>query len=351
MEERLMEIRGWRFGFVLFGAVSVLGLILARPSVAGTMYNNLSPDNTFLTNRDYQTNFAFMATTFVTTGQGNLDDVLTPVFSLDSPVTFGLYTNSGNAPGSLLESWTAAVPGFPGVLMTLPSIQNPFLAAATQYWFVITLTAAQRNNVAWYQNNEGITGGIWAGNSLDSMLEFVPDSPAPAIQLNSTPAPEPAGGVLLGGGLCAIAFLLRKSGRNLSYQSQIGRNTIFVLCLACSLKGQTLPNLFPFPNAAGLLETANAGNRPVDLSSAFFESLGTNGRSCGSCHRPAQGWSISAGEVALRFVITQGLDPIFRPNDGSNCDHNIDTSSLAGRRKAYSLLIERGLIRIAVQPQ
>jgi hypothetical protein len=46
--------------------------------------------------------------------------------------------------------------------------------------------------------------------------------------------------------------------------------------------------------------------------------------------------------------MTQGMDPIFRTNDGSNCDHNIDTSDVGGRRKAYSLLIDRGLIRITV---
>jgi cytochrome c peroxidase len=58
--------------------------------------------------------------------------------------------------------------------------------------------------------------------------------------------------------------------------------------------GQTLPNLFPFPNGSGLLETYNANGKPIDLSGPFFQSLGTNGRSCASCHRPAQGWSVSA---------------------------------------------------------
>jgi cytochrome c peroxidase len=50
----------------------------------------------------------------------------------------------------------------------------------------------------------------------------------------------------------------------------------------------------------------------------------------------------------LRFLLTQGLDPIFRTNDGSNCDQNIDTSTVQGRRQAYSLLLSRGLIRIAL---
>jgi hypothetical protein len=113
-------------------------------------------------------------------------------------------------------------------------------------------------------------------------------------------------------------------------------------------QAQSLPNLFPFPNASGMLETYNAGDKPIDLTGPFFQSLGTNGRNCGSCHRPAQGWSISAQEVQARFELTQGLDPIFRTNDGSVCDHGIDTSTVAGRRRAYQLLTRKGLIRIAL---
>ncbi len=128
------------------------------------------------------------------------------------------------------------------------------------------------------------------------------------------------------------------------------RYTAFVLGLSYVLSGQALPNLFPLPNASGLLETYNIGGRPIDLTGPFFQSLGTNGRSCASCHQPAQGWTISPAEVSLRFLLTQGLDPIFRPIDGANCDHNIETSTISARRRAYSLLVERGLIRIALPP-
>jgi hypothetical protein len=58
--------------------------------------------------------------------------------------------------------------------------------------------------------------------------------------------------------------------------------------------------------------------------------------------------SVSASSVQNRFNSTNGLDPIFRTNDGSNCDHNIDTSTVAGRASAYSLLRTRGLIRVAL---
>jgi len=121
-----------------------------------------------------------------------------------------------------------------------------------------------------------------------------------------------------------------------------------VLITAMALRGQplNLPNLFPLKDPSGFVETYNVNNSSIDLTGAFFQSLGTNGRSCSSCHRPAEGWSVSAAEIQFRFFLTQGLDPIFRTNDGSNCDQNIDTSTLSGRRAAYSLLLSRGLIRI-----
>jgi cytochrome c peroxidase len=106
-----------------------------------------------------------------------------------------------------------------------------------------------------------------------------------------------------------------------------------------------LPNLNPFQDPTGKVETFSTTGK-VDLTGPFFQSLGTNGRSCASCHQPSDAWSVSAAHVADRFEATTGLDPIFRTNDGSNCDHNIDVATVEGRRAAYSLLIGRGLIRI-----
>jgi cytochrome c peroxidase len=111
---------------------------------------------------------------------------------------------------------------------------------------------------------------------------------------------------------------------------------------------QTIPNLFPYPNASGTLETLNVNGTALDISGAFFQSIGTNGRSCATCHQAAQGFSISTQELKTRFDSTHGLDPIFRTVDGSNCDRNIDTSSEGKRRQAYSLLLKHGIIRIPV---
>jgi cytochrome c peroxidase len=73
---------------------------------------------------------------------------------------------------------------------------------------------------------------------------------------------------------------------------------------ATTLSAQALPNLFPLPDSSGLIETYNVHNAPISLTGAFFQSLGTNGRSCSTCHTPSDGWSVSAAEIQLRFLFT-----------------------------------------------
>jgi hypothetical protein len=88
-------------------------------------------------------------------------------------------------------------------------------------------------------------------------------------------------------------------------------------------------------------------NGQFDLTGPFFSDLGTNGRVCFSCHRPDQGWTVTPDDVQRRFSNTRGLDPIFRNNDGSNCQ-GADIGTLAKRRTAFSLLMSRGLIRVGI---
>jgi len=126
---------------------------------------------------------------------------------------------------------------------------------------------------------------------------------------------------------------------------------VAVLMAIASLRGQQIgliPNGVFFLNPTGASETYSTIGGGIDLTGPFFQTLGTNGRSCATCHQPSDGMSIAAANVEQRFLRTQGLDPIFRTNDGSNCNHSIDVSTLAGRSAAYSLLRTRGLIRIAI---
>ncbi len=82
-------------------------------------------------------------------------------------------------------------------------------------------------------------------------------------------------------------------------------------------------------------------NGPISNDNAFFRSLGTNGRSCASCHVADQAFSITPANVRARFAATQGRDPLFAAVDGANCPN-----ATPGDAKARSLLLQSGLIRI-----
>ena len=104
--------------------------------------------------------------------------------------------------------------------------------------------------------------------------------------------------------------------------------------------------LFPMPNEAGRHQSATATGQ-LDTNNPFFASLGSNGRSCGTCHLATQGWTITPAGVQARFDATGGLDPLFRPHDGANAP-NLDVSTVEARRQAYSLLRQRAVIRIGL---
>jgi cytochrome c peroxidase len=110
--------------------------------------------------------------------------------------------------------------------------------------------------------------------------------------------------------------------------------------------GSSLPNPLNSTDPTGTLSTySTAGG--VDLSNPFFQNLGTNGRSCGSCHVSSDAWTVTPPDLQARFNSSNGLDPIFRPVDGSDCPSD-DVSTFQARQSAYSLLLNKGLIRISL---
>lgn len=102
----------------------------------------------------------------------------------------------------------------------------------------------------------------------------------------------------------------------------------------------------PAPNENGVALTHNKKKR-IPTANPFFQELGTNGRTCASCHVESTGWSLSPVEVEARFDATEGNDPLFRLVDGSTSP-NADVSTLEARREAYKLLRTRGLIRVGI---
>lgn len=97
----------------------------------------------------------------------------------------------------------------------------------------------------------------------------------------------------------------------------------------------------------GAIASFQPNGATVTSNNAFFKDMGTNGRTCFTCHQPQSGWSVTPDDIAERFEKSRGADPIFRLVDGATCPTD-DVSTLRAKRKAYKLLIEKGLIRIGL---
>jgi hypothetical protein len=95
----------------------------------------------------------------------------------------------------------------------------------------------------------------------------------------------------------------------------------------------------------GSSRTVTVNGAAIDTNNPFFQSLGTNGRACVNCHQPSAAMGITPAQIQQVFNATQGLDPLFRLNDGAN-GPLAPVSTLAQRSAAYSLLRTKGLIRI-----
>jgi cytochrome c peroxidase len=108
-----------------------------------------------------------------------------------------------------------------------------------------------------------------------------------------------------------------------------------------------IPKLDVTPDPTGLLATFTPGVATITANNAFFKNMGTNGRTCFTCHQPQDGWSLSAASARARFAASAGLEPLFRLVDGATCP-SANVSTLAARRQAYKLLTDKGLIRIGI---
>jgi hypothetical protein len=111
-------------------------------------------------------------------------------------------------------------------------------------------------------------------------------------------------------------------------------------------KPPVIPQLEIDLDPSGAVATFQPRGSTVTAKNAFFQDIGTNGRTCFTCHQPEDGWSLSAQHAQDRFHADSN-DPLFRLVDGATCPSD-DVSTHGKKRKAYSLLLKRGLIRIGL---
>src|SRR4051794_4919399 len=71
-----------------------------------------------------------------------------------------------------------------------------------------------------------------------------------------------------------------------------------------------ISNMKEYANGSGTSQSFSS-NGALDTRNPFFQNLGSNGRSCTSCHQPDQGWSVTPAGIQQRFEATGGGFPRF----------------------------------------
>jgi cytochrome c peroxidase len=119
------------------------------------------------------------------------------------------------------------------------------------------------------------------------------------------------------------------------------------LAITVAISADThLRNQASFSDPSGTIRTFSKTGE-AEVNNPFFQSLGSNGRSCATCHQASDAWTVTPAHIQLRFQATEGLDPIFRTNDGADCP-SADVSTVEARQTAYSMLLSKGLIRVSI---
>jgi hypothetical protein len=96
-------------------------------------------------------------------------------------------------------------------------------------------------------------------------------------------------------------------------------------------------------NEYGTAETITPSGT-IDRTNPFFLALGTNPRSCETCHASSQGWTITAERSKELFQQSAGLDPLFNLVD-TGVRPDADVSTEDARKETFKPVTDRGLVR------
>src|SRR5580698_2842993 len=131
-----------------------------------------------------------------------------------------------------------------------------------------------------------------AGSSFPSPQEVQPPRPTPARHKV----------VRRTFGIASVVTLLIAAAGGLAFSSS---------------SNLVVPKFQIFGDPSGAIANVNTGGPTISSTNAFFQSMGTNGRSCITCHQPSDAFSITPPHLQERFYATAGTDPVFRPVDGA----------------------------------
>jgi hypothetical protein len=135
-------------------------------------------------------------------------DVAITLYSGTSLLDFGLYSDSGGVPGSLLTSWSIASLPAAGTCCTVETLvpgTSITLNAGVQYWLLASVS--QDTMALWNTNNIGQQGPEWStGVGASTQTEG-------AFDVLGDPVPEPASALLVTCGVALLGLVVRRRQR------------------------------------------------------------------------------------------------------------------------------------------
>src|SRR5437763_8737054 len=107
---------------------------------------------------------------------------------------------------------------------------------------------------------------------------------------------------------------------------------VLMLVSGCGTEGdvdesisEARASVVPGGNGYGVAETFHTAGA-IDFTNPFFQTLGTNPRTCMTCHNPDQGWTMTSAANKQLFKDTDGLAPLFNlVDEGTRPDADIST--------------------------
>ncbi len=157
--------------------------------------------------------------------------------------------------------------------------------------------------------------------------------------------------------LCSLPLILAQSAsttaKSPAWLAAAWHQALSAPLLPAILRGNppaVLPQTTTMVDPNGTSSTYFPGGGVTTANNAFFQSLGTNGRTCFTCHQTQNNWSISPATVLATYASTLGKDPLFAPVDGADCPPTGAANSSFGLKfiAARSQLFIRGNIRIGL---
>jgi len=81
----------------------------------------------------------------------------------------------------------------------------------------------------------------------------------------------------------------------------------------------SIPTPLSFQDASGTITSYQPNGATATSNNGFFSPLGSNGRTCFTCHQPQDGWALTPQSVVATYSLTHGNTPLFQAIDSAGC--------------------------------